>query len=169
VSSLYELSERYIELSMILVENVSAEDRAAAFAELDGELGDKLDSCAHVLASLESDRYAVRTEIARLEDRARALDSGIDWLRTAMTSTLQAAGLTRHKSPLHTLWIQSSARAIVHDASALPAEYVREIPAVAARTEPALDRIRKALLASDETGETIPGAELQVTWGLRRR
>jgi hypothetical protein len=131
---------------------------------MQGELQDKLR--AVIAYSLELDVLATGAADAakRMQERAKALDKRVEWLRTYALDAMQATGLPEVATDEWAAKLAKKPPSVnITDAAALPPAYLRtpEPP------PPAPDKA--AIAAALKSGALVPGAELVQGWRLAVR
>ena len=129
-----------------------------------GEVEDKLR--AVIAYSLELDVLAAgaKDAAARMADRAKSLQSRVDWLRGYALKAMQDTGISEVATDEFAAKVAKKPASVnVTDAALIPPAYLRtpEPPA------PAPDKA--AIAAALKTGATVPGCELVQGWRLALR
>lgn len=133
---------------------VVAPDLLTLLDQIEGDYAAKLDACARVVRSLESEADMVSQEADRLDRRAKSLLGNAERLKEAMRSSLVATGTQSVRTALFTVSLRKGSTHVeVSDPDALPAEFTVYVPAV---RRPDKAEIAKALKA----GHDVPGASL---------
>lgn len=126
---------------------------------------DKLAALAMVKRKLESEATLMRTEEKRLASRRSGMEKNIvrvhELLRELLLKTEELTGEPKVKRPDMTVWLQTTNAVSVADVSMLPLEYVTVKTTQSAN--------KKALKEALTTGESVEGAELIETRGVRIR
>jgi hypothetical protein len=129
---------------------------------LEGEIEDKADGYAKVIAQLNADAVAIKAEEDRLYSRRKTIENRINNMKSRLQAMMELTGKTKFKTPLFSFIVQNNPASVVIDnESEIPAAYW--IP-----QEPKLD---KAKLKEDlKAGKTFEGiAHLAQTQSLRIR
>lgn len=150
---LYELAAQYVQLAN-LPDDATDEQTDALLAQLEDGIDDKLDSCQALARSLEAEIDALRSEAARLTDRARALERRRMLLRHYMRDVMVATGLERVRLTRWTLSVRTSERIEMVDPDCLPDAFFR--------IKREVDQAKLAKLYKD-TGEVPPGCDVVET------
>lgn len=160
MATLYELSAAYRALSERL-NDADADMPPEVIADtLDGEAGDleeKVTNTAKVIQNMRAEAKAIREAMADMSARAAATDKRADSLESYLLANMQLADMPKVKSPWFIVSLKTSQRTIIDDESLIPADYLREIPAVADSTAPDKALIKKSLA----DGYAIPGAHVE--------
>ncbi|MDO5116386.1 MAG: siphovirus Gp157 family protein [Synergistaceae bacterium] len=163
---LYELTDEYNALWDALNDPEADWDEAEkALLEIEGEFDSKMESCAKIVRSMESEAKGAKEEAERLAARAKALENKSKGLKSYMLSEMRASGREKIRTDIFTIAAQRSpVSLIVHpeDEKLIPEKYWVEVPATKL-----LDKvcIKDALLG----GEAVPGCELYQGYHLRIR
>jgi predicted nucleic acid-binding Zn-ribbon protein len=123
---------------------------------------EKLEAYVHVQKQLEAEYAAFDAEVTRMEKRMDSIRAQIDRLRRAEVEFLQATGEKKAKAGTFTITLRESQAVTVDDAAAIPADFLREIPA---EIRPDKKAIRDALKA----GQNVPGVHLESSWSATVR
>ena len=127
--NLYELTDEYLRLQDRL--ETEAEDNDGAvrddlLSELvnaEGNVNDKIESCAKVIKNLEAERSAVGEEIARLDKKQVSLDKNIERLKKAVVGAMERLGAQKVKTPLFTIYPRENVSVAFEDEKKLPREF----------------------------------------------
>ncbi len=105
--NLYEITESYRELMMMLedpdVDPQAIEDTADAIKD---SLHDKADSYAKIIRMWKGQINAIKEEVARLQNKRKTLENGIDRLMENLESAMKETGDTKFKTSLFGFNIQ---------------------------------------------------------------
>ena len=157
--NLYAITAQYrADLAALADLDIDPQTAADTLEGMQGELLDKLR--AVIAYSLELGILAVgATEAAkRMQDRAKALDSRVEWLRAYALNSMQATGISEVTSDEFAAKVaKTRGRVVVTNLDTLPANFLR----VRTTTEPDKDALRQAI----EAGVLIDGVSIQT--GLR--
>ena len=158
MTTLYELSAAYRSLSERLND---ADMPLDAIADtLNGEAGDledKVTNTAKVIQNKRAEAKAIREAMADMAKRADSIEKQADHLDNYLLANMQLAGIAKVKSPWFVVSLKTSQRTIIDNESLIPADYLREIPAVAASTAPDKSLIKSAM----QDGFVVPGAHIE--------
>lgn len=142
-ATLYDLTLEGIQISDLLTEN-----EGELTPELEKRLDDlmlsgaeSMEAAAMVVKQLESNATACEEESKRLRERAKAFSDNAQRLKTRMTLALDSAFNGKIKTPLFTIWAQSTAATRVVDlAPGFTAEMLHQERPDLVRVKMELDR-----------------------------
>lgn len=161
MSNLYELAASYRELADKLEDSELPQE--VITDTLDAESGDLLDkviNVAKLIKNMKATVVARDTEIERMHIRNEAEEKKIEWLENYLLSCMEMANLPKVQSPWFVVSVkQNPPSTIIDDQAAIPADFLREIPAVPASYVPDKSLIKKAM----NDGFIVPGAHLART------
>jgi len=159
--TLFELAEEYRQILELAEEDVDPEIIAFHLDELGGEIEDKADNIAAVIAQLTGDIETIEKEEDRLAQRRKGIKASIDRLKNYLETAMKATGKTKFKTALHSYGIQKNPPSVMLlDGMPVPEQYL-------IRQEPKVDR--KQILADLKAGMALDFAELSQTESLRIR
>lgn len=162
-STLYDLTGEWLDLyDMADDPDMDADVWFDTIEGLEGEIEDKADGYAKVIAQLNADMTAIKAEEDRLYNRRKTIENRINNMKSRLQSMMELTGKTKFKTPLFSFGIQNNPASVVIDnESEIPAAYW--IP-----QDPKLD---KAKLKEDlKAGKIFEGiAHLAQTQSLRIR
>lgn len=156
--TLYEMSEAAKQLYNLLEAGEIDEQTVSDTMESIGA-DEKLESYIYVQKSLEAEIAAFKAEIDRMTDRKRSLEKQVERLKQAQIDFMTATGQKKANAGTFSLSIRETKSCEIIDESAIPREYLREIPA---KYEPD----KKMMLAALKNGETISGASLKTSYSV---
>lgn len=117
----------------------------------------KAQACAAFILETEAHAAMVEAHAKALLDRVKTTRKRIEWLREYLRTHMSACGIREIASDdgtfKATLAIGRDESVEIYDATQLPADYLREIPA---KYEPNKELIKKAI----KDGFEVPGAKL---------
>jgi Siphovirus Gp157 len=155
--TLYSLSEEGIQISDILTEN-EGELTPELEARLDALMlsgQESMEAAAMVVKQLEGSATACEEESKRLRERAKAFSDNAQRLKDRMVVALDSAFNGKIKTPLFTIWAQSTAPTVVVDlAPGYTAEMLHDEHPKLVRVKMEIDR--PAVLAAWKAGEELP-------------
>lgn len=161
--SLYALSADY-QAVIEAAENAGTEADEQAFrdtlAGLSGEIVEKADRCAAVMATLDATAEAIKHEEQRLEARRKAIEANRSRLSDYVLMCLKDANMPKVKGARFTLQIQQNPPKVVVDEES-------KIPTTYWIAKPVLDRA--AISQALKNGSEVPGAHLERGESLRVR
>ena len=153
MSNLYKLNEAWQELvNMLYQDDVDEQMVLDTLESIEGEIEDKADNYAYIIAEILNDANACKLEKDRLNKRQKTLENKASQLKQSLADTMKNTGKTNFKTQLHTFRIQKNGgkRALTIDGE-VPEEYQKTI------IENDTDKIRQAL----EEGKELPFAHLE--------
>ena len=153
MSNLYKLNKDWQEVANMLYQDDTDEQMILDTLEsIEGEIEDKADNYAYIIAEILNDASACKLEKDRLEKRQKSLENKAKNLKKSLSEIMKNTGKTNFKTQLHTFRIQKNGgkRALTIDGE-VPKEYQKAI------IENDTDKIRQAL----EGGEKLPFAHLE--------
>ena len=163
--SLYHITNEYARLAAAYEDAQTDEERAAAdaaLAALDISLTDQADACARLTRNLKAEAAALAEEIRRLQDLKRRKDGAAERVRAGLQAAMEAANVRRVDTPIGRWSVRKNPPSVmIVDAAAIPEDYLvpqpPKVDAAAIR-----DHFR-------ETGEIVPGTDIQYGEGLQLR
>ena len=156
---LYALTAAYQQLLEL---SDAGEDITAELAALDEKIEAKAVNICMLLAQFDADEAAAQAESQRLAKRAKASANSAERLRSYIKSHMHAAQIRHIRSPQFVITLsRGQPKVVITDASKIPPELMRQPPQPPA--EP--DKVAIAKLHK-QTGETIPGCDIQETHKL---
>lgn len=160
MANLYEITGELLRLQDILeFEDEIPEDLAAEMEAVRGEWEQKMDGYARILRNLTARRDSVADEAKRLTEMKQKLDSRIEWLRTAVQTSMSAMNVTRVDTPIGTWRRQNNpVKVVVTDETKIPEGFLKYTVSVDK------DGLKRWM---QETGEVFEGAHLEQTEGIR--
>lgn len=162
MSTLYELTQDWIQLMNLLEDGADEDVINDTLEGLDYEIEDKAEGYAKVIRNIESDIAGLKAEIERMTDRKRILENNITRMKNNLQAAMELTGKTKFKTDLFSFNVQNNPAAVIMDEQYLeniPEEYL--IP-----QEPKIDK--KKLAADLKAGVDLEGiAHLSVSRSLR--
>ena len=154
MTSLYAIAAQYrADLAVLADLDIDPQTAADTLEGMQGELTDKLR--AVIAYSLELDILADGASAAakRMQDRAKILNSRVEWLRAYALNTMQATGINEVSSDEFAAKLaKKPASVVISNESIIPVEWFR----VKTISEPDKTAMRKAI----EAGAIIDGVSL---------
>lgn len=153
MSNLYQLNQTWQELAnMLYQDDVDEQVILDTLESIEGDIEDKADNYAYIIAEIKNDVNACKAEKTRLEKRQKVLENREDRLKNYLADVMRNTGKTNFKTQLHTFRIQKNGgkRALTIDGD-VPKEYTKTI------VENDTDKIRQAL----ESGKELSFAHLE--------
>ena len=128
---------------------------------LDGELEDKADGYARIIAQLKADAEGLDAEINRLISRKTGLLTNAERLKRHLEASMIATGKRKFKTAFYSFGIQKNPASVkIDDEDAIPSVYL--IPQM-----PKIDK--KGIAEALKRGEKLPYAHLEQGESLRIR
>lgn len=159
---LLELTEEFRALNELAADTDEVETLTELFNQIEMALEEKADSTRIVLSKLKSDTDFLATEIKRLQQRKKSIETNMENLKSLLMWTLQRAGIHKLKTPKSTFYFASSKSLNISsdvDIESLPGEYIQ--------IEYKADK--KALKEAVENGVVIDGVTIEEKETLRIR
>lgn len=165
MSTLYEMTNAFEMLWDMIDDPDYDEDAILDTLEgIDGEIEDKADGYAMVIAEAKSKIIALKSEEARITARRRALENNSARLMSHLQECMERTGKTKFKTALWSFGIQNNAPSVVMDEP-----YIENIPEVyLIQQEP---KLNKTKIKEDlKAGKNLEGiAHLEQSMSLRIR
>ena len=165
-STLYDLTGAWLDLyDMADDPDMDADVWFDTIEGIEGEIEDKADGYAKVIAQLNADAVAIKAEEDRLYSRRKTIENRVNNMKSRLQAMMELTGKTKFKTPLFSFSVQKNPASVVIDNEALiPDAYW--IP-----QEPKLDKaaIKEALKSEDEAPLWEGVAHLAQTESLRIR
>ncbi|MBO6015346.1 MAG: siphovirus Gp157 family protein [Oscillospiraceae bacterium] len=123
--TLYELTGQYLEL-LTLAEDPDADEQAVSdtLEGLEGEIEEKADGYAKVIKTMQAEADAIKTEAARLQERARLLESRSDYLKNRLKYAMELTGKAKIKTTLFSFGIQKNPPSVVLETDNIPEQFL---------------------------------------------
>lgn len=155
-SSLYEINARYHAALDLLYDDETPEDVALDTIEsVEGEMEVKAEAYAAIIGNLEHLASGIREQEKRQAERRKSLENKAERLRVRLRDAMVSGGIPRFDTPRFRISVRDNpAKVVIDDEAAIPADYLREIPA---HHEPDKALIKAALA----DGYGVPGAHLE--------
>jgi len=157
--TLYEMTGAVKQLyEMLTAEEIDEQTLKDTMEAIGAE--DKIDAYCKLIRQLDNDAAGIATEIDRLAKLKKTAENSKDRLKKAVIEFMNAQEKQKIETTLFKIAISEGKAVNFTDTAAIPDKFK-------IAQEPKIDKlsIRALLLA----GETVPGAELQITEGLRIR
>lgn len=156
--TLYEMSAAAQQLYALLDAGEIDEQTVTDTMEAIGA-GEKLEAYIHVQKEFEKDITALEQEIKRMAERKKSLEAQVERLKNAQIAFMQASGQKSANAGTFKLTVRENKSVEITDESAIPSEYVTEIPA---STRPD----KKAMLAALKAGAEISGVKMKTSYSV---
>lgn len=167
-TSLNEIADRYADFLALADEDgeeIPQEALRDTFEAIDGELKEKADAIAYVIAALKAKSELQKNESKKLLRWAKAADKRIEYLSQLLKEALERLDKRRLDTGLHRFTLRSNpARLVLENEKGL-IDWAKDNDAGLLRfKEPELDKeaVKERLTA----GETLPGCSLEKTTSL---
>lgn len=153
MATLYELTNEFKELLFLAeTENLDEQTLADTLESLGYELEDKADGYAKVIRELEGQALILKSEIDRLNNRKKIIESNIKRMKSSLQDSMQVSGKIKFKTELFSFNIaKNGGKQALDIYDKVPEEYS------VIKHEPDKDKIRQAL----EEGKNLDFAILQ--------
>ena len=153
MSTLYDLTNEFKELLFLAeTEDLDEQTLADTLESLGYELEDKADGYAKVIRELEGQALILKSEIDRLNNRKKTIESNIKQMKKSLQDAMKSSGKTKFKTDLFSFNIaKNGGKQALDIYDKVPKEYS------VVKLEPDKDKIRQVL----EKGEELPFAILQ--------
>lgn len=134
---------------------------AEAMKQVGDELETKAENYAKIIKQIEGDIDTVKKEKDRLASKQRSMENNIRWLKMNLQAAMELQDKRKFKTDLFSFNIQKNPKSVqITCDPCLLDERFQSIK---------VDADKKAIKEALEAGETIEGAELIQTEGLRIR
>lgn len=161
--TLYDLTKEYAALlAMAEEEELDEQTLADTFEGLEGEIEDKADGYAKVIADLRMQGDGLQKEIDRLTKMKKSLEGNIDRMKKTLEIAMITTGKRKFRTDLFSFWIQKNTPSLKLDIEddAVPAKY--HIP------QP--DKIDREAIKKDlKNGADIDWAHMEQSESIRIR
>lgn len=156
--NVFELASQYRHLEALADADAADTDALiTAWLEVDGDLNHKLENIAFAIRNREAILAGKQEAIKAMEASAISVEKEIERLKKLAIDIMTATGHKKAGGTFLTLsTVPTPGKVEIADESALPAEYLREIPPVPASTAPDKKKIADDLKA----GVIVPGVRL---------
>ena len=116
-STLYELTGKYMQLLDLASDpDTDLGVLRDTMEGLDGEIEDKADGYASVIAKLQSDVEGLKGQISRMSERKRSLEANIERMKEALQASMETTGKRKFKTTLFSFSIAKNPPRVVVDA-----------------------------------------------------
>lgn len=129
---------------------------------IEGEIEDKADGYACVIAKLNGEAKAIKEQEERLSKRRKAIEGNIKHMKDVLQDAMEETGKTKFKTTLWSFGIQNNPASVVIDTDDMDA-----VPSIYVKTVREFDK--SAIKDAIKNGEVIDFAHLEQTRGLRIR
>lgn len=108
MSTLYELSNEYLQLLEMLEDDVDEQVFKDTLEGIEGEIEIKADGYAKVMKQLEGEVEMIKGEIERLTSRKKTIENNISRLKDSLKGAMEITGKTKFKTELFSFAIQKN-------------------------------------------------------------
>lgn len=125
MATLFELTGEWLDLyEMADDPDMDADVWFDTIEALEGEIEDKADGYAKVIAQLNADMDAIKAEEDRLYNRRKTIDNRIKNMKERLQAMMELTGKTKIKTTFFSFGIQKNpASVVIDDESKVPAGY----------------------------------------------
>lgn len=161
LAPLYQLAGEYREAADRLHDmDLDEQTIADTLESMSGELTEKATNVAFVIRNMEAMAIQIKEAETRMAERRKALENRAKRMKEYLQTNMERAGISKIESPYFVLSLRNNPESVdVIDESAIPADYLREIPA---KYEPDKALIKTAI----KDGFAVPGCALKRTQSL---
>lgn len=156
MGAMYDLTGEMIELQLMIEDAETDADRAALaarIAEVAMRMDVAADGCARLMRNLGVRIEAYKAEEQRLAKRRRALENGVERIKSAMLAAMDATGTKRVNTSIGVWSVRMNRASVcIDDRSLIPEAYLKQLP-------PEVDK-QAIQEAYKLTGEEIPGTHM---------
>lgn len=142
MATLYELTGDFLQLRDMLYDDDADPQAVADTMEgIGGEIEEKADGYAKIIRQLSADADTLKTEIARMTERKKALEEKAERLKKTLKEAMEATGKTKFKTACFSFTVANNpASLVVDDPRRVPWQYLTP-------HEPTVDKaaIKKAM------------------------
>ena len=124
--TLYDLTSQFMAvLDMARDPDADPESFSETLDALEGDIEDKADGYAKVIAQIDADSEAVDREIRRLTERKKVLDNCKKRMKDNLKEAMIATGKTKFDTPLFKFWIQKAPPSVtLTEGAEIPEEFL---------------------------------------------
>lgn len=160
MSTIFEIKNEYMQLlDMIDDPEIDAQTLADTMEAIEGELEEKADNYARVIADASALSDGLKAQIDRLTERKRAIENNTKRMKEALQDAMQSTGKTNFKTQLFSFRIQKNPPSVnITEGAKLPEKYLIPQP----------EKIdKKSIIADLKAGSMIDGCTLVQSESLR--
>src|SRR5574337_1302668 len=142
--NLYEIEARYHAALALLYDEDTPEDVALdTIDSVEGEMEVKAEAYAAIIGNLEHLAAGIREAEKRQAERRKSLEAKAERLRQRLLDAMVGGGIPRFETPRFRISVRANPeKVVIDDEAAIPAIYLREIPA---KYEPDKSLMRAAM------------------------
>lgn len=156
MTALYVLAQDYRAAAATLADlDLDEQTIADTLESLSGDLEVKAQNVAMMARLFDSDAAAVKQWAKDATERAKAIESRAERLRTYLAANLEACGIEKVEGPGVSISFRKSSAVVIDGEDLIPAEYMRQKPA------PAPEPDKKAIADAIKAGIDVPGAHIE--------
>ena len=158
--NVFELASQYRQLESLVDaerDDVPEDALLAHWQSIEGDLNQKMENIGFAIRNREAILAGKQDAIKAMENSAISVEKEIERLKKLAVDLLNATGHKKAGGQALTLSVvPNQPKVLIEDEKAIPAQYLREIPAVAASTAPDKKKIADDMKA----GVIVAGAKL---------
>lgn len=162
LAPLYELAAEY-RAAADRLHDLDLDDQTIAdtLESMSGAIEAKATNVAFVIRNMESMVAQIKDAENKMAERRKSLENRAKRMKEYLQTNMERAGISKIESPYFVLSLRNNQESVdVIDESAIPADFLREIPA---KYEPDKVLIKTAI----KDGFTVPGCALKRTQSLQ--
>ncbi len=130
---------------------------------IEGEIEDKADGYACVIAKLNGEAKAIKEQEERLYNRRMAIENNVKRMKENLQGAMELTGKVKFRTTLFNYWVQNNPVSVVLDT-----DDIDSVPSIYVKTVKDFDKT--AIKDAIKNGEDMSGiAHLEQTRGLRIR
>lgn len=129
---------------------------------IEGEIEDKADGYACVIAKLNGEAKAIKEQEERLYNRRMAIENNVKRMKENLQNAMELTGKVKFRTTLFNYWVQNNPVSVVLDT-----DDIDSVPSIYVKTVKDFDKT--AIKDAIKNGEDISFAHLEQTRGLRIR
>lgn len=130
---------------------------------IEGEIEDKADGYACVIAKLNGEAKAIKEQEERLYNRRMAIENNVKRMKENLQDAMELTGKVKFRTTLFNYWVQNNPVSVVLDT-----DDIDSVPSIYVKTVKDFDKT--AIKDAIKNGEDMSGiAHLEQTRGLRIR
>lgn len=157
MATLYELSKEYTEA----LNNFSVDEETGEVTfdknkidHIESDLKDKVDNIACFIKNLTALSDSIKAEKNALDERLKANDKKIEYLKKYLTSAMELAQMDRLETARNKITFRTSKKVIISDDDAVPEKYIKL--EITSKVD------KKAICEALKAGEVVNGCYLEV-------
>ena len=158
--NIYELKSNYMKLQQLAESGeFDLEAINEAMEQIDEDMEQKAEGYGLVMTNLQSDSDALKNEIARLNERKKAIDKNVSRMKENLSEALLLSEKTKFKTDHFSFSFRKSETVVIEKDALLSSDYLT----IKTTQTPNKTAIKKAL----KDGEIIEGATIQTNQNLQ--